>query len=72
MTANLREQAYESERILYMALELSNRKWRLALSDGVHRRQKTIGAGGELLRGRARWVLAAPGAGAAGDCEPGD
>jgi transposase len=63
MTANLREQAYESERILYMALELSNRKWRLALSDGVHRRQKTIAAGDllaldeELAKTKAKWGL---------------
>jgi len=30
--------------VLYMALELSNRTWRLALSDGVKRRQVTVPA----------------------------
>jgi transposase len=65
MTADLQVQAYESERILYMALELSNSKWRLALSDGVHRRQKTIAAGEllgldeELARTQAKWGLEA-------------
>jgi transposase len=63
MTGNLQVQAYEPEGILYMALELSNSKWRLALSDGQHRRQKSIAAGDllaldeELAKAKAKWGL---------------
>jgi hypothetical protein len=31
--------------VLYMALELSNKSWRLAFSDGAKRRQVSIAAG---------------------------
>jgi len=35
MTADLQEQAYENATVLYVALELSNTKWRLAFGDGT-------------------------------------
>lgn len=35
--------------VLYMALELSNKTWRLALSDGVKRRQGVVPAA-ELMK----------------------
>ena len=38
MAADLQTQAYETDAVLYMALELSNEKWRLAFGDG--RRQR--------------------------------
>lgn len=40
-----------SERVLYMALELSNKRWQLVFGDGVKRRHVTIEAGnrGELV-----------------------
>lgn len=36
---------YESGRVLYMAMELSNRRWRLGFSNGSKLRQKTVEAG---------------------------
>lgn len=39
MPADLQEQDYEWGGVLYMALELSDAKWRLAFGDGVHRRR---------------------------------
>lgn len=52
MTADLQEQAYVSEVVLYMALELSNGKWRLALGRvPVPRKRMHDGvAGRELAR----------------------
>lgn len=35
--------------VLYMALELSNKSWRLALSDGARRRQVSVPAA-ELMK----------------------
>jgi len=35
---------YEAGRVLYMALELSNRTWRLGFSNGTKVRQKSVGA----------------------------
>lgn len=42
MTADVQAKAYETTGALYMALELSNEKWRLAFSDGTRRRQVGI------------------------------
>jgi len=65
MTADLQAQAYEAEAVLYMALELSNEKWRLAFGDGSRQRQVGIAAGaiGELLeqlgKVKAKWEMPA-------------
>jgi len=45
MTADLQTKEYESAAVLYMAMELSNKIWRLAFSDGKRTRQVSIGAG---------------------------
>ena len=45
MTADLQKQAYVKEAELYMALELSNTKWRLGFGDGRRQRQVVIAAG---------------------------
>jgi transposase len=45
MTAGLPVQGYESASVLYMALELSNKSWRLAFGDGTRQRQVCIAAG---------------------------
>ena len=45
MTVTLREQAYEKEAVLYMALELSKRSWKVGFSDGSRRRQVTVKGG---------------------------
>jgi heme oxygenase len=39
--------------VLYMALELSNRTWRLVLSDGAKRRQVAVPAADLLKLGEA-------------------
>ena len=65
MTADLQLQAYETETVLYMAMELSNEKWRLAFGDGRRQRQVVIGAGdiaalGEQIdKAKGKWNLAA-------------
>ena len=65
MSATLRGECYEKEAVLYMALELSNQKWRIGFSDGSRRRQVAVEAGDvEALRGqmeRARERLGLPG-----------
>jgi len=38
MTADLQDQAYVNEAVLYMALELSDAKWRLAFGEGTRQR----------------------------------
>lgn len=38
------KRGYESETVLYMAMELSNRSWKLGFSDGAKQRCKTIEA----------------------------
>ncbi len=45
MTAVLNGEDTANEVILYMALELSNKKWKLGFSDRAKQRQVTIGAG---------------------------
>jgi hypothetical protein len=42
--------------VLYMALELSNKTWRLALSDGTKRRQVTVPAA-DLTGERGGWSV---------------
>jgi len=63
MTADLQEQGYVNEVVLYMALELSTTKWRLAFGDGTRQRQVVIAAGDvaslreELAKGKGKWGL---------------
>ena len=64
MTADLQDQAYVNEAVLYMALELSDAKWRLALVSGLPAHLK---AG--LIR---EWELFASGASAAAGPRAGD
>ncbi len=45
MTADLQAKEYESAAVLYMAMELSNKTWRLAFGDGRRARQVRIDAG---------------------------
>ena len=65
MTADLQPQGYETGAVLYMALELSNTKWRLAFGDGSRQRQVGIAAGAmaELLeqlgKVKAKWGMPA-------------
>ena len=65
MTADLQSQGYETGAVLYMALELSNTKWRLAFGDGSRQRQVGIAAGAiaELLeqlgKVKAKWGMPA-------------
>ena len=48
MTAVPNDKDTANEEILYMALELSNKKWKLGFSDGAKQRQVTIEAGNWL------------------------
>ena len=65
MSATLQSECYENEAVLYMALELSNRKWRVGFGDGRRRRQVTVEAGdlaglqAEIERAREKLKLAA-------------
>ena len=65
MTADLRVKEYENIAVLYMAMELSNKTWRLALSDGTHKRQVSVDAGdtakltSQLDKAKQRWNLPA-------------
>lgn len=67
MKQALREQAYAGESVLYMALELSKRTWKVAFGDGSRMRQKSVVAGdrGGLLAaiGQAKETLGVAGAG---------
>ena len=45
MTAILNDEVTTNETVLYMALELSSKKWRLGFSDGAKQRQVTVVAG---------------------------
>jgi transposase len=63
MSANLQLQAYETKTVLYMAMELSNERWRLAFGDGTHERQVVIAArdvaalGEQIAQAKAKWEL---------------
>ena len=63
MTADLQTRCYETETVLYMAMELSNEKWRLAFGDGTHQRQVVIAAGDvvalgeQIAKAKAKWDL---------------
>lgn len=65
MTADLQTRCYETETVLYMAMELSNEKWRLAFGDGTRERQVVIVAGDVVALGeqiakvKAKWDLLA-------------
>jgi len=65
MTADLQSQGYETGAVLYMALELSNTKWRLAFGDGSRQRQVGIAAGAiaelreQLGKVKAKWGMPA-------------
>ena len=48
VTAVLNDKDTANEEILYMAQELSNKKWKLGFSDGAKQRQVTIEAGNWL------------------------
>ena len=48
MTAVPNDKDTSNEEILYMAQELSNKKWKLGFSDGAKQRQVTIEAGNGL------------------------
>jgi len=45
MTVALQEKAYVGEVVLYMALELSNRSWKVCFGDGRRRRRVSVEAG---------------------------
>jgi len=63
MTADLQTQAYEMGRVLYMALELSDKTWRLAFGDGSRQRQVSIDSGAisglleQFQTTRSKWGL---------------
>lgn len=65
MTASLQEQGYEIGTVLYMAMELSNAKWRLAFGDGSWQRQVVIRSGDiedlqeQIRRTKEKWGLEA-------------
>lgn len=65
MTADLQNHGYVTEAVLYMALELSNTKWRLAFGDGTRQRQVVIAAGDvaslseQIGQVKAKWGLSA-------------
>ena len=64
MATNLKREESRESVVLYMALELSNRWWKLCFSDGDKMRIKTIVAGDlealeqEIDKSRARFRLA--------------
>ncbi len=64
MTAVLKDKDTATEAILYMVLELSNKKWKLGFSDGSQQRQVTIAAGDwlalrtQIYRAREKLKLA--------------
>lgn len=63
MTATLREECYEKAQVLYMALELSNKSWKVCFSDGRRRRRVSVDAGDlpglseQVVRARAKLGL---------------
>jgi len=65
MTAILQNKDSASGAVLYMALELSNKRWKLGFSDGTRQRQVTIEAGDwvslndQITRAREKLGLAA-------------
>ncbi len=65
MTADLQMKEYVREPVLYMAMELSNKSWRLAFGEGKRKRQVSIEAGdmialgAQVARVKEKWGLAA-------------
>ena len=63
MTADLQAKSYASETVLYMAMELSNKQWRLAFGDGTQQRQVVIEAGDvvglceQIAKAKGKWGL---------------
>lgn len=64
MTVTLQAKAYGNEAVVYMALELSNKTWKVGFGDGNRRRQVSVTAGDtaallvQLARARERFGLA--------------
>ena len=67
MTMTLEKQAYANGQVLYMALELSHKSWKVGLSDGARRRRvnvaarDTLGLLKQINMAKAKWGLV-------GDC----
>lgn len=63
MTATLQDECYEKAQVLYMALELSNKSWKVCFSDGRRRRRVSVDAGDlpglseQVVRARAKLGL---------------
>ena len=58
MSATLQEACYENTTAVYMALELSNKQWKVLIGDGHHHRHKTVGNGNDVgcnSRPARRW-----------------
>jgi len=67
MTVTLQNQAYENMVVLYMALELSNKSWKVCFGDGKRRRRVSVDAG-DMARLREQIDLARKKFGLAKDC----
>ena len=65
MAADLQAKSYASETVLYMAMELSDKQWRLAFGDGTRQRQVVIEAGNvaglceQIDKAKAKWDMSA-------------
>jgi len=65
MTADLQAKSYASETVLYMAMELSDKQWRLAFGDGTRQRQVVIECGDiaalseQIEKAKGKWGLSA-------------
>ena len=65
MAADLQAKSYASETVLYMAMELSDKQWRLAFGDGTRQRQVVIEAGNvaglceQIEKAKAKWDMSA-------------
>ena len=63
MSATLQEACYENTTAVYMALELSNKQWKVLIGDGHHHRHKTVVAGDiaglleQIALFRAKWCV---------------
>ena len=63
MSATLQEACYENTTAVYMALELSNKQWKVLIGDGHHHRHKTVVAGDiaglleQIALIRAKWCV---------------
>jgi len=63
MSATLQATCYENTAALYMALELSNKSWKILIGNGLQQRQKTVDAGDiaglleQITRFRGKWGM---------------